>query len=318
MRNSDSGIATSAERRTAPSSIDWRGIHVVMVTPFNADGSVDLAGIQANVEFLAERPIDAIICLGSEGEFFALSDEERRSVAETTAGAVAGRRPLVVGVSHSSAVQSRALAAHAASIGADAVLATPPYFGQPSLAMIRAHFSTVAEVGLPVFLYNAPSRVGYSLSPSDLAAILDQPGVIGIKQASPDVAELVELISLLDGSDALVLGGSEATIWPSLCVGAVGNTATAASAIPDVFARIWQLSQDHGAVEGLRLYRLLAPLREAYSVAGGQAGVVKRLMDRAGLRGGAVRHPTRPVGEAVDPLLESLVASLAAEGLWIQ
>lgn len=66
------------------------------------------------------------------------------------------------------------------------------------------------------------------------------------------------------------------------------------------------------------MYRLLAPLREAYSLAGGQAGVVKRLMDRAGLRGGAVRHPTRPVGEAVDQLLDGLVASLAAEELWIR
>ena len=312
--NPDMAVAAAAAE--APRDADWRGIHAVMVTPFNADGSLDLQGLSANVQFLAERPVDAVICLGSEGEFYAMTDEERRSVAETTADALAGRRPLVIGVSCPSATQAKALASHAASLDADAVLATPPYFGQPSLDMIRAHFAAIAEAGLPVFLYNAPSRVGYRLRPADLVPILDEPGVIGVKQASPDVAELVELIGLLDGTERLVIGGSESTIWPALSVGAVGNTATAASAIPDVFARLWQLSQGGASADGLRLYRLLAPLRQAYSLSGGQAGVVKRLMDRAGLCGGAVRPPARPSADAAEPLLDSLVASLTAEGMW--
>ena len=96
----------------------------------------------------------------------------------------------------------------------------------------------------------------------------------------------------------------------------MGNTATAASAIPAPFARLWELSRERRTAEGLELYRTLAPLREAYSVAGGQAQVVKRLMDRAGLRGGAVRPPARPADGTVDRLLGTLVASLAAEGLW--
>ena len=294
----------------------WRGIHAVMVTPFNADGSVDFPGLRTNVEFLAERPVDAVICLGSEGEFYAMNEEERRAVVEATADALTGRRPLVVGVSCPSATQATDLALHAASVGADAVLATPPYFGQPPVDMVRAHFVQIASAGLPVFVYNAPSRVGYRVGPADLVSIVDEPGVIGIKQAAPDVGELVELIATLDGTDALVIGGSESTIWPALAVGAVGNTATAASAIPHAFARMWELSQSGASAEGLRLYRLLAPLRQAYSMAGGQAGVVKRLMDRAGLCGGSVRAPARPPGEAAEPLLDSLVTSLAAEGLW--
>lgn len=312
--------ATVAKQQPAASADQarWHGIHAVMVTPFQADLSVDVEGLRANVAFLAESAVDVIICLGSEGEFYALTDEERRLVAETTAEELRGRRPLVVGVSHPSALQALALARHAASIGADAVLATPPYFGQPPLAEIRAHFSMITEAGLPVFLYNTPSRVGYGLAPSDIAAVAGVPGLIGVKQAAPDIAELVELLSTLDGSPTLVIGGSEIAIWPALAVGAVGNTATAASAIPDAFARLWDFAKWDRLSEGRDLYRLLGVLREAYAVAGGQAPVVKRLMDQAGLCGGALRPPARPAGEAVDRLLTSLVSALAAQGLWSQ
>lgn len=295
----------------------WRGIHAVMVTPFQADLSVDEKGLRTNVEFLAESPVDAVLCLGSEGEFYALSDDERRRVAEVTAETLAARRPLAIGVSHPSAIQAVALARHASSIGADAVLATAPFFGQSPLTEIRAHFAMIAEVGLPVFVYNTPSRVGYGLTPSDIAEIATVPGVIGVKEAAPDFGELVEVLATLDGTGCLILGGAENTIWPALAVGAVGNTATAASAIPGVFARLWELAQDGRMTEGRDLYQLLTPLRRAYAVAGGQAAVVKRLMERAGLCGGRVRPPTQPVGTAVDSLLDSLVASLATEGLWM-
>jgi len=301
---------------TSQGDTEWRGIHAVMVTPFQSDLSLDEGGLRTNVEFLAQSAVHAVLCLGSEGEFYALTDDERRRVAEITVDTLGGRKPVVVGVSHASAIQAVGLARHAASIGATAVLATAPYFGQPPLDDIRDHFASIAGVGLPVFVYNTPSRVGYSLSPSDLAAIADIPGVIGIKQAAPDVLELVELLEAIDVSKCLVLGGSENTIWPALAVGAVGNTATAASAAPQAFARFWELANQGRLNDGRNLYRRLAPLRKAYAVAGGQAAVVKRLMERAGLCGGPVRPPARTAGRELDPYLDLTVAALTAEGLW--
>jgi 4-hydroxy-tetrahydrodipicolinate synthase len=294
----------------------WHGIHAVMVTPFQRDLSLDEQGLRANVEFLAASPIDAVLCLGSEGEFYALTDAERRRVAEITVDTLRGRKPVVLGVSHASSVQAVALTRHAQSIGATAVLSTAPYFGEPPLAEIRDHFARIAEVGLPVFVYNTPSRVGYSLSPADIAAIAQVDGVIGVKQAAPDVSQLVELLEVMDGSRCLVIGGSENTIWPALSVGAVGNTATAGSAIPGVFARLWEFASEDRLDHGRALYRALAPLRRAYSVAGGQAAVVKRLMDRAGLAGGPVRPPVRPASSNVDAHLDSLIDVLRQRGLW--
>jgi 4-hydroxy-tetrahydrodipicolinate synthase len=294
----------------------WRGIHAVMVTPFNADLSLDESGLRANVEFLATSNVDAVLCLGSEGEFYALTDEERRRVAEITVDALGGRKPVAVGVSHESAMQAASLARHAGSIGASAVLATAPYFGQPALPEIRDHFALIAEAGLPVFVYNSPSRVGYGLRPSAIATIAQVPGVIGVKQAAADISELVELLETLDGSGCLVIGGSENTIWPALAVGAVGNTATAASAVPQVFVRFWELAREGRLEDGRALYRRLTPLRQAYVAAGGQAAIVKRLMEKAGLCGGPVRPPGRVAGHDVEPLLESFVAALTEAGLW--
>lgn len=301
---------------TPQGNTGWRGIHAVMVTPFQSDLSLDEGGLRTNVEFLAESDVDAVLCLGSEGEFYALTDDERRRVAEITVDTLDGRKPVAVSVSHASTTQAVALARHAASTGATAVLATPPYFGHPPLAEIRNHFGSIAEVGLPVFVYNTPSRVGYGLAPPDLRAIAEVPGVIGIKQAAPDVLELVALLDTIDVAKCLVLGGSEETIWPALAVGALGNTATAASATPQVFARFWELANQGRLDDGRDLYRRIAPLRKAYAVAGGQAAVVKRLMERAGLCGGPVRPPARTAGRELDPYVDSVVAALAAEGLW--
>jgi 4-hydroxy-tetrahydrodipicolinate synthase len=158
--------------------------------------------------------------------------------------------------------------------------------------------------------------VGYGIPAIDMAEIARTPGVVGVKEASPDIAQLVDLVATLDGTDCLVLGGAENTIWPALAVGASGNTATAASVIPAVFAKLWELAQEGRSREGADLYRVLHPLRQAYGMAGGQAAVVKHLLDRAGLAGGPVRPPARQYTNEADSFLDRLVASVTTSGLW--
>ena len=287
-----------------------------MVTPFGADLSVDTDGLRSNVAFLAGSPVDAVICLGSEGEFYALSDDERRLVAEVTADELRGRRPLIVGVTHPSAFVAAALATHAKQIGADAVLATPPYFGQPQLAEISAHFAMIAEAGLPVFVYNSPSRVGYGLSPADLAAIVQVPGDHRRQAGGPGHrrARRASLESRRFRLPSPRRGRGHDLAGPQRWRD--GQHGDGRVCDPRAVRSAVGALRERRTAEGLELYRTLAPLREAYSVAGGQAQVVKRLMDRAGLRGGAVRPPARPADGTVDRLLGTLVASLAAEGLW--
>jgi 4-hydroxy-tetrahydrodipicolinate synthase len=293
-------------RSPSPEFREWCGVYAVAVTPFNRNLTVDYAGLRANIEFLVSQNSGPVVCLGSEAESYALSDQERGRVADVVAQAVHGRRPLIIGVSHPSAHQAQEDARQAAAFGADAVLATPPYFGSADEVAIRDHFSAIAESEIPVFLYNSPSRVGYDLQLSLIVSLLQIPGVVGIKQAN--IADLADLITAPGMNERLIVGGAESLMLPALVVGAVGNTATAASAIPAVFDRLMRETQQGHFDQALETFQRLAGLRMAYRLAGGQAPVVKHLMDELGLAGGFVRPPLRPIDPSLHKGLSEIIS----------
>jgi 4-hydroxy-tetrahydrodipicolinate synthase len=290
----------------------FKGVFAILPTPFNADWSLDEPGLRAHCNFLAAAPVDVVVALGTEGEFYALTDAERRRVTEVVVETIAGRKPVICGVSHPSTIESVALARHAKAVGADAVMSLPPYFVKAGFDGARRHFRAIVEVGIPFFAYNSPGRVGYGLSPDELDQIAaDAPGMVGVKQAAPDLSELTALVRT--GQIANVIGGAETAFWPALCVGARGSTATAASVLPSPFAAMWKAFEAGDMARGERVYSSLEPLRRAYRMAGGQAQVVKRLAALVGLPGGPVRPPLAEVSIAVDVVLRSLRDQLAHE-----
>jgi dihydrodipicolinate synthase/N-acetylneuraminate lyase len=295
------------------SVLSWRGVHAVMVTPFDRALGVDWGGLRANTEFLVEGPVDVIVCLGSEGEFYALSDRERQDVAASVLDTVAGRKPVVIGVSHPSSVVAATFARHARESGASAVMATAPYFARTDEDGLSEHFTAIGAEGVPLFLYNSPGRTGVSMSPATIARIAHRSGAIGVKQAAPDIAELADLLAADLPPGFVIVGGAEVAFWPALCVGAVGNTATAASAVPAVFAALWEAAQAGRMAEGRDLYARLATLRRAYALAGNQAAVVKALMDLVGLAGGPPRPPVRPLSDAARAMVQASYDELAAD-----
>jgi dihydrodipicolinate synthase/N-acetylneuraminate lyase len=286
--------------------MSWTGIYGVLITPLNSDGTVDHAGLAANVEFLSSAECGALVSLGSEGEFYALTDAERRAVVETTVSALGGRKPLVVGVAHPSTREAVALARHAEGCGADATMATPPYYVKTDEAGLYDYFRTLAgATQIPLLAYNSPGRVGINLSPAFLMRAIRDLGLGGVKQASGDITELADLLHADLGARPVVVGGAEATIWPALAIGAHANTATAATALPEVFAALIGHARRGELAAGADLYRRLGGLRAAYTLAGGQAAVVKHLCERRGLAGGGVRSPGRAVPEAALRLAEA-------------
>lgn len=277
----------------------WTGVYAVLVTPLNSDGTVDHAGLAANVEFLATSECGALVSLGSEGEFYALTDAERRAVVETTVSALRGRKPLVVGVAHPSTREAVALSQHAESVGADATMATSPYYVKTDEAGLYDYFRALAKATrIPLFVYNSPGRVAVNLSPAFLVRAIRELDLGGVKQASSDITELADLLHADLGGRRMVVGGAETSIWPALAIGVEANTATAASALPEIFAALFEQARRSDLAAGAELYRRLGRLRDAYRLAGGQAAVVKHLCVRRGLAGGGVRHPGRTAPEA--------------------
>src|SRR2546428_1735591 len=272
----------------------WRGIFAVMITPLADDLSIDVDGLRRNTEFLVASGVDVLVVLGSEGEFYALTDAERRLVVETVAATAHGSVPVVAGVSHPSTTEAVALARHAARSRVDAVMATGPYYAKADADGLKTHFSAIAECGLPAFAYNSPGRVGYDIPPAQLAHLIRSCGLARAKQAAPDLSELADLV--VDcGDRAAIVGGAEIAIWPAL---------------PGVFRAVWRASRERELERGQGLYARMAPLREAYRTAGGQAAVVERLCQLVGLAGGPPRPPTRRVSGDLDARLRRIVADL--------
>ena len=267
----------------------WRGIHTILTTPFKEDLSLDREGMARNVSFAADSSAHVLVALGTQGEFAAVTDEERLEIMRIAVETNQGRKPVMLGVSHSGTVAAVELTRYAKELGADAVMATPPYFNNVNDASIRDHFQRIAEVGVPVFLYNAPPRVGYSMRPAMIAELAEVAGIVGIKQATQNAVELDETVALAADKMALI-GGAEAMIWPCLALGMIGNTATTASFWPESVVEIYEAAVRGDAHEAQALYLRLAEYRMLCKAAG-HAAVVKAGMDMVGLAGGPVRPP---------------------------
>lgn len=273
------------------SEIDrWRGIHTILITPFRGDLSLDVEGHRANVRFAAASRAHVLVCLGTQGEFSSLATEERKLIMRITVEETQGRKPVICGTASSSTLEAIELSRYAKDVGADAGMAVPPYYAEVTPDGVVDHFRRIAEATpLPLFLYNAPARAGFNLTPPLLARLADVPGVVGVKQATRNITELEETVTAV-GHRMAVVGGAEAMIWPCLALGMIGSTSTAASFMPDPMVRLYEAARAGRMQEALELYYAQAELR-AVSKTLGHAAVVKIGMELVGLAGGPVRPP---------------------------
>lgn len=267
------------------------GIHTILTTPFKANSyDLDLEGHKKNVEFAAKSNAHALVCLGTQGEFHSLNSDEQKQIMKVTVETNAGRRPVVCGTAHSSTLEAQALTQYAKDIGADAVLMTPPYYSAVNWKGVHAHFERIANsVDIPIIIYNAPDRVGFNVTADHLVELAKLENVVAIKQASRNIMELEESVSMA-GDLLAVFGGSEAMMWPCLALGMVGSSSTAASFMPQYFVDIYEASVKGDIKKGYEMYMKLAEFRRL-SKKLGHAAVVKAAMDKVGLVGGPMRPP---------------------------
>lgn len=278
------------------------GIHTILVTPLTPDYQLDEKGLEKNVAFAADSNAHALVCLGTQGEFPSFSTEERKRIMEITVETAKGKIPVVCGTSHSSTKEALELTQYAEEIGADAVMVTPPYFSQVKWEGVYEHFATLdRESSIPIILYNAPERAGFNLTPQHLVQLAELENVVAVKQATRNIIDLEESVSLA-GDKLAVFGGSEAMIWPCLALGMVGSSTTAASFMPQYFVDLYQAAVERRFQDGLDMYMRLAPFRRL-SKQYGHAAVVKASLEILGLAGGPVRPPmTTPSKEDLSEL----------------
>jgi 4-hydroxy-tetrahydrodipicolinate synthase len=209
----------------------FEGSGVAIITPFK-EGSIDFDALGALIEWQVAQGTDAIVVCGTTGEASTLTDEEQIDTIRYAVNVTGGRVPVVAGVGSNYTEHGIALTKGAEKAGADALLHVTPYYNKTSARGLREHFRAVAEAtSLPVLLYSVPGRTGMNLAPDDVDALARIPNIVGIKEASGNIAQVVEIARRAPEGFALYSGNDD-MIVPLLSVGGKGVISVLANIAP--------------------------------------------------------------------------------------
>jgi 4-hydroxy-tetrahydrodipicolinate synthase len=281
-----------------------------MVTPFRADGGVDLELAARLADHLVAHGSDGLVLCGTTGESPTLSWAEQHELFAAVKGAVGGRAKLIAGSGSNCTAEAIEATREAAALGADGALVVVPYYNKPPQEGLEAHFRAIAGAApeLPLMLYNIPGRTGTSLAPETTALLLDCPNVVSFKAASGTTEEVSALRGLC-GDRLAIYSGDDALTLPMLAVGAVGVVSVASHvAGPQISRMISAFLAGDGAT-ALNLHEQLLPLCRALFATTNPIPV-KAALELTGWPVGAPRLPLISASDAVKQRLSETLAAL--------
>ena len=291
--------------------LSWSGAMTALVTPFRADGTLDLDAFERLVSWQVEAGIDGVVPCGTTGEGATLRTEEHALVIDAAVRVARGRVPVVAGCGTNDTRTTIAGAERAAKAGADALLVVTPYYNKPNRSGMSAHYAAVAAaVGLPIIVYNVPGRTGQNLSAEQSLALAEIPGVVGIKEAAANLEQLAAIVERRPRGFA-VLTGDDALALPAVALGADGVISVVSNEAPGPMAELIRAAA-RGELELARAihYRLL-PLMRANFVESNPVPV-KTAMARLGRCGETLRAP---MGAPEDLTRRAIDDALRSAGL---
>jgi len=217
------------------------GTITALVTPFAKDGSVDYGALESLVKEQVAGGVEGICSVGTSGESPTLSHEEHHRVIEKTIEFAAGRCAIIAGTGANSTAEAVSLTKAAIAMGgADASLQVTPYYNKPNPEGLYRHFMTVADLGLPVVLYNVPGRAGREIPLDVVVRLAKHPNVIAIKEAAGSVDRVSAIKDVLP--DFTVLSGDDSLALPMAAVGAEGVISVASNDIPREMSEMMRLA----------------------------------------------------------------------------
>ncbi len=242
-----------------------RGCGTALVTPFRQDGSIDGTALRNLVAWQIESGIDFLVPCGTTAETPTLTHDEWLYVIDATIEVAAGRVPIVAGASSNSTHEAVEKAKEvAARHGVDAILTASPYYNKPTQEGQYRHFKAIAEaVGdKPIILYNVPGRTAANLEPATLARLSEIPNIVGVKEASGNMTQIAEAISLVPDT-FLVFSGDDAVTLPVIALGGVGVVSVASNEIPHEMAAMARAALANDWDTARSLQRKYLPLMQA-------------------------------------------------------
>ena len=210
----------------------FTGMASAIVTPMKADLSVDYEALGRFIDFQIEKGIDAIVAVGTTGESATLEPAEQKEVIRFTVERVNKRVPVIAGVGTNNTLHVLENVKNACEVGADALLAVTPYYNKATQNGLIAHFTAVADAStVPVVLYNVPGRTGCNLLPKTVAKLAEHEKIVAIKEATGNMAQMVELMALC-GDKIDVYSGEDALTVAMMAMGAAGTISVLSNVAP--------------------------------------------------------------------------------------
>jgi len=236
---------------------DLQGVYVPVITPFLENGELDFLSYHRYLNSLLKHDIQGLVINGTTAEAPTVAWEEVIQIVQVTRKDLGGRQlPLILGTGTNDTVSSIKRTESAGLIGTDAVMVVTPYYSRPSIEGIIQHFQKVAEVGVPVIVYEVPSRTGIQLPVDAIRRIMDIPGVIGMKDSTSGT-ELIRSLAPYDTKP--ILCGDDIHFHEMLCHGAAGGILASANVNTEVYIQVYRLALQSDYARALKLFEVLKP-----------------------------------------------------------
>jgi 4-hydroxy-tetrahydrodipicolinate synthase len=273
-----------------------QGSMVALVTPMNADNSLDWASLHKLVDWHLEQGTHAIVAVGTTGESPTLNVDEHLAVIKKVVDQVNGRIPVIAGTGANSTSEAVELTQAAKDLGADACLLVTPYYNKPTQEGLFLHHAHIAQaVSIPQFLYNVPGRTGVDMKPETVLRLAQVPNIVGIKEATGDLARAKLLIEQAPSSFAIVSGDDETAV-DLILLGGKGDISVTANVVPAAIARMCELALAGNAEEARAINNRLLPLHTAMFVESNPIPV-KWAVEQLGLIQSGIRLPLTRLSE---------------------
>lgn len=273
-----------------------KGIIPAVITPLTAGEKFNEKAMRKLINYLIEGGVHGLFVVGTTGEFYGLTPEEKREILQVTMDETKGRVPVYAGTNGITTRESVVLTQLAEECNVDAVSVLTPMFLTPNQDQLIQHYKTVAaNTSLPVILYNNPPKTGVNLTASTVAKLAEIPNIVSIKDSSGDLTLTAEYIRLTQGrNDFSVLMGRDTLIYGALCYGAVGSIASCANVAPRLCADIYEKFMVGDMKGALEAQFTLAPLRIAFTI-GTFPAVIKESLTLLGIEAGPCMDPAGPM-----------------------
>ena len=210
----------------------FTGMATAIVTPMSSDGSVDYEAMGRFIDFQIENGINALVVMGTTGENATLEPEEQKEVIAFTVKKTAGRVPVIAGTGTNNTAHVLENTKNACEVGVDGILVVTPYYNKATQAGLIKHFTMIADASeVPVILYNVPGRTGCALTPKTVAALAEHPNIVGLKEATGNMAQMVELMHLC-GDKIDIYSGEDALTVPMMAMGGSGTISVLSNVLP--------------------------------------------------------------------------------------